>query len=319
MGAIKIIGRTIGIIILAIMVLVCAAWVAVHTPPVNRFLLAKITAKVESSIGSPVRIGKLSLGWTHLSANLQDVVIFGREGAAQPPFFTVRRASAQVDFLPLFHKKTRLAFVRLDQPVIRFLVDRNGNSNIPHPKKSNPHSNTLRTLLNLQVRDFTLRSGEIELREQEIPLSAELHNLQSQLKYDAQQQAYAGSIAYPQGTFSTGTLPNTEHGLHANFTLTESRLDLHPVKVDFGHSRFDGNLQLTLTTPLRFTGSYQADLFAADVSSVIGTALPVNGEFVTAGHLAYQSKPSASFAGEIDAAGEVRSKILTAHDGQLAT
>src|SRR5690348_10112759 len=227
MGAIKIIGRTIGIIILAIMVLVCAAWVAVHTPPVNRFLLAKITAKVESSIGSPVRIGKLSLGWTHLSANLQDVVIFGREGAAQPPFFTVRRASAQVDFLPLFHKKTRLAFVRLDQPVIRFLVDRNGNSNIPHPKKSNPHSNTLRTLLNLQVRDFTLRSGEIELREQEIPLSAELHNLQSQLNYDAQQQAYAGSIAYPRGTFSTGTLPNTEHRSEEHTSELQSPLSLH--------------------------------------------------------------------------------------------
>lgn len=318
MGAIKIIGRTIGIIILAIIVLVCAAWVAVHTPPVNRFLLAKITAKVESSIGAPVRIGKLSLGWTHLSVNLQDVVIFGREGAAQPPFFTVRRASAQVDFLPLFHKKARLAFVRLDQPVIRFLVDRNGNSNVPHPKKSNPHSNTLRTLLNLQVRDFTLRSGDLELREQKIPLSAELHNLQSQLRFDAQQQAYAGSIAYPQGTFSTGTLPNTEHGLHANFTLTQSRLDLHPVRVDFGHSRFDGNLQLTLTSPLRLAGNYQADLFAADVSNAIGTALPVTGEFVTAGNLAYQSKPNASFAETFDAAGEVRSKILTAHYGQLA-
>ena len=318
MGAIKIIGRTIGIVILAIIVLVCAAWVLVHTPPVNRFLLSKITAKVQSSIGAKIRIGKLSLGWTHLSADLHDVVIFGPEGPSQPAFFTVQRASAQVDFLPLFHKKVRIAYIRLDQPVIRFLVDRNGNSNLPHPQSSNSHSSAIRTLLNLQVRDFTLRSGEIELRDEKIPLSAELHNLQSQLKYDAQQQAYAGSIDYPRGTFSSGTLPSTEHGLRADFTLTESLLNLHPVKVDFGRSHFDGNLQLALTSPMRLAGDYQVDLFAADVSSAIGTAIPVEGEFTAAGKLAYQSKPSASFAETFDAAGEVRSKLLTVNYGQLA-
>lgn len=318
MGAIKIIGRTIGIIILAIVVLVCAAWVLVHTPPVNRFLLRKITAKTQSALGSQLRIGKLSIGWTHLSVELQDVVISGREGASQPPFFTVRQVSAQVDFLPLFHKKVRIAFIRLDQPVIRFLVDRDGNSNLPQPQKSNSHSNGLRTLLNLQVRDFTLRSGELELRDQKIPLSAELHNLQSQLKYDARHQAYAGSIAYPRGTFSSGTLPSTEHGLNADFTLTESRLDLHPVKVDFARSHFDGNLQLALVSPLRVQGDYQADLFATDVSAAIGTAIPVKGEFTTAGQLAYQSKSNASFAESFDAVGEVRSKELLVHYGQLA-
>ncbi|HXT86155.1 MAG TPA: AsmA family protein, partial [Verrucomicrobiae bacterium] len=318
MSSIKIIGRTIGIIILAIVVLVCAAWVLVHTPPVNRFLLSKIGAKVQSSIGAKVRIGKLSLGWTHLSADLQDVVIFGPEGPSQPPFFTVRRASAQIDFLPLFHKNVRIAYIRLDQPVIRFLVDRDGNSNLPHPQKSNAHSNAIRTLLNLQVRDFTLRTGELELRDEKIPLSAELHNLQSQLKYEAQQQAYAGTISYPRGTFSSGTLPSTVHALHADFTLTESLLNLHPVKVDFGRSHFDGNLQLTLTSPLRLAGNYEADLFGADVSSAIGTAIPVKGEFTTAGKLAYQSKPNATFAESFDAAGEVRSNLLTVHYGQLA-
>ena len=318
MSVIKIIGRAIGIIILAIIVLVCAAWVLVHTPPVNRVLLSKITAKVQSSIGTKVRIGKLSLGWTHLSAELRDVVIFGREGPSQPPFFTVQRASAQVDFLPLFHKKVRIAYIRLDQPVIRFLIDRSGNTNLPHPQSSKPHTSAIRTLLNLQVRDFTLRSGELELRDEKIPLSAELHNLQSQLKYDSQQQAYAGSIAYPRGTFSSGALPSAEHGLHADFTLTESLLNLHPVKVDFGRSHFDGNLQLALASPLRLAGNYQANLFAADVSSAIGTAIPVKGEFTTAGKLAYQSKPNASFAESFDAAGEVRSKTLTVHYGQLA-
>lgn len=318
MGAIKIIGRTIGIVILAIVILVCAAWVLMHTPPVNRFLLSKITAKVQTSIGAKVRIGRLSLGWTHLSAELHDVAIFGREGTSQPPFFTVQRASAQVDFLPLFHKNVRIAYIRLDQPVIRFLVDRNGNSNLPHPHSSNSHTSAIRTLLNLQVRDFTLRSGELELRDEKIPLSAELHNLQSQFKYDSQQQAYAGSIDYPRGTFSSGTLPSTEHGLHADFTLTESLLNLHPVKVDFGRSHFNGDLQLTLASPLRLAGNYQANLFAADVSSAIGTAIPVRGEFATVGKLAYQPKPNASFAESFNAAGEIRSKTLTVHYGRLA-
>ena len=318
MGARRIVVRAIGIIILSIIVLLGGGWVLVHTPLVEHFLLKKAAAKAESGIGSKVHIGAMAIGWTSLSVKLRDVVILGRGGPSQRPFFTAKRVSAQVDFLPLFNKKVRLAFVRVQQPVIQFLVDREGNSNIPHPQKSNPHSSAIRTLLNLEVRDFTVRSGEFQFRNKKIPLSAELHGLQSQLKFDSEKQAYDGSLKYADGTFSTGTLPQTEHSLDAKFTLTASRLNLHPVRVNFGRSHFNVDLQMAVTSPLQLAGSYQGDLFAADVSNATGTALPVKGEFVTDGNLSYKSQPNATLAKSLDATGEVRSQVLTVQYGQLA-
>lgn len=315
----RIIKRSIAIIVLISAVLVGGAWILVHTAPVSRFLLTKAVTRIEKGIGSKVHVGRMSVGWTHLSVELHDVVIGGREGPTEPPFFSAQRVSVQVEILPLFRKKLHFAFIRLDRPLIRFLIDRNGNSNIPHPGSSNPHSSTIKTLLNLEVRDFTLRSGELDLRDETIPLSAELHELQSQLKFDTGQQAYDGSIAYAHGTFSSGTLPATEHGLHANFTLTDSSLDLRPLSVNFGGSHFDATLRFTTSSPLHLAGNYQADIYSKDLSSGIGATLPIRGEFLTGGTLDYQSNVNATFTDSLSVAGEVRSHAVAVQYRQAAS
>jgi autotransporter translocation and assembly factor TamB len=315
----RIAGRTIAIIILAIIVLIGGAWVLVHTPPVNRFLLAKITQKAESSLGSTVRIGSMSLTWTRLGVNLHDVVIFGRSGPAQPPFFSVHRAAAQIDFLPLFRQKFHLAFISLDQPVIHFLVDENGDSNMPHPPSKNPNSSTMRTLLNLEVRKFTLQSGELDLRDQKIPLSAELHDLRSKIGVDAADQAYSGSLQYRQGTISSDTLAPVQHSLQASFTLTDSAFDLHPLSIHFGGSYLSAEGQLTDFSSPHIDGRYSADVLTNDIADALHKSLPVSGKLATAGKFVYHHTPGATVMDTLEVTGDFRSKALAIQYRQVAS
>lgn len=315
----RIVGRTIAIIILSIIVLIGGAWLLVHTPPVNRFLLAKITQKAESSLGSKVHIGSMSLAWTNLGVNLRDVVIFGRSGPAQPPFFSVHRAAAQIDFLPLFRKKFHLAFISLDQPVIHFLVDENGDSNMPHPPSKNRNRSTVRTLLNLEVRKFTLQSGELDLRDQEIPLSAELHDLRSKIGFDTADQAYSGSLQYREGTFYSDTLAPVQHSLQASFTLTGSALDLHPLSINFGGSYLTADGQLTDFSSPHIDGTYSAELSTNDLADALHKSFPVSGKLATGGKFMYQHVPGATLIETLDVTGDFRSKALAIQYRQVAS
>jgi len=86
-----------------------------------------LVTQLESALGKPVQLKRLSLGWRGgIAVELEGLTVYADTPMQGEPAAAIERVSAVVRLLPLLRKEIRIASVVIDKPVVRARRDASG-------------------------------------------------------------------------------------------------------------------------------------------------------------------------------------------------
>src|SRR5205814_1785471 len=168
----------LGFVILA-MVVAVGGFIALHTPAFHHHVLATIEQKTAQATGGRVEIQSYDFKLFGLTANVYGVVIHGTEVDATRPLLSVDRLTIKLKIMSVLHHQINLNELALQHPVVRLMVNKDGNNNLPNPEGPKQSSSSV-NLFDLAVGRATIERGEIYYNDQPHSLDAELHDLHTQ-------------------------------------------------------------------------------------------------------------------------------------------
>jgi translocation and assembly module TamB len=99
----------------------------------HQYVQRRIVEEVQRATGGRVELGNYSLDWHNLTAQVQQLVIHGKETAAEPPLLQVGSATLGLRIISVIEKKVDLASLRVERPQVYFVVYPDGSTNFPGP------------------------------------------------------------------------------------------------------------------------------------------------------------------------------------------
>ncbi|HKW19178.1 MAG TPA: translocation/assembly module TamB domain-containing protein [Terriglobales bacterium] len=306
----KIIGWTAVTIGALLLFVVVAVVVALKTPALQRHLLATIQEKASAAIGSRVEIQSFDVRLRTLTVNVYGLTIHGTEPVSEKPLLQIQHATIGLKIISIFRHKVNLSELLIDRPIVNLLIDKAGQTNLPHPPPSqNKSSNT--NIFDLAVGHVLLTDGEIDARDQKIPVDANLTDLRTEITFSQLQKKYSGTISYQNGLIQYENLRPLQHNLQASFDATPSELNLRPLVLNVGGSRVQ--LQATvrdyMTAPVA-NGQYDIALHTQDFAGLSTSAKP-SGDVVLRGAVSYKDVPGQSMLRNASLSGNIDSNGLT--------
>jgi len=219
----------------------------------HQYIQRRIVEEVEHATGGRVELGGYSLDWRNLTAQVQGLVVHGKESSAEPPLLQIGSATLGLRIVSVLEKKIDLASLRVESPQAYFVVYSDGSTNFPGPSA---RSDKLwsEELLNLKIGAYEIVHGLVEYDGRRIPLHLKGEHLRARMSYEAQTPSYRGDV-------STDNLQVTAEGygpiptsMSANFALEKSRIELPKVHVATKESSAD--LSGTLDDPRAPHGTF---------------------------------------------------------------
>lgn len=258
----------------------------------HSYLLELIQNEAAKSLGVGVRLQNFTLHLSTLSADVYGVTVDGAGTHAYPPLLQVAHGHVGVRVVSVFGGKWYFDSIRIDRPVARVYVDKNGLSNLP-TFKSNSKSNT--SVFDLGIRHAVLTDGAVFYNDQPKALALDLRNVEFDARFDSLEKKYSGTLAYSDGRINYGSTNVPSHTLSVRFDATPSTFHLSPAKIA------SGNTQLSLTATLNNYSSpsiqaqYNATLDGKQLAGILHEASIPSGLVSLAGSAQYHSDPHRTF------------------------
>ena len=286
----KIVGWTavsIGVLVLFVVV---AAILLLRSSAFQHYVITKVEKTADQSTGARIQIQSFAFHPLSLTADIYGLTVHGREPADARPLLQLKQATIGIKIISILHFKVNLSELLLDQPVVNLLVDKHGNSNLPHPPPSNSKSST--NVFNLAVGHVLLTNGAIYARDRKIPVDANLFDLRTDIHFLQTTNEYSGSLSYRNGTIYYKDLKPLPHSLNASFSASPSQLTLSPLVLRVGNSqvKLDAAVRDYSTSPVA-NGKYDVTLHTQDFSG-LSTATTA-GDVRLVGTLGYHAVPGA--------------------------
>src|SRR6476646_6673934 len=180
---------TLGVLAALLVLASIAGLLVVRSDRFHQYIQRRIVEEVQRATGGRVELGGYSLDWHNLTAQVQQLVIHGKESATEPPLLQVGSATLGLRIISVLETKIDLASLRIDQPQAYFVVYPDGSTNFPGPPG---RSDKLwsEELLNLKVGAYEVVDGLVEYEGQRIPLDLKGEHLRARMNYEAQTPSY---------------------------------------------------------------------------------------------------------------------------------
>ena len=289
-----------------VVVLVTAVLLVKYNTGFRQRILAKVAASVEESTGARLQVRDFDLHLSTLSLDLYDITLHGRESNTAEPLLKADHMNVAIKILSLFHATWRLQSLSIDHPVGHVFVDKNGENNLPKPVKQSSNTN----LFDLAIQQFVLDKGEIYYNDQKMPLEAELHDFNIEMKFDNSQSRYYGDLGYHRGRIQYGTYAPLIHDLQAHFDTTVARLNLDPLVLATGGSHVSLKAAVDDFNHPRMQATYEAVLVADDFRRILKDPSLPTGVIHLDGSLNYQSDPNRPMLETVSLNGRMDSREL---------
>jgi autotransporter translocation and assembly factor TamB len=186
--------------LVAVLLVLQSSWFA-------NFVRAQAIAAVEEATGGIAEIGSFQLDWHHLTVRIRNFVLHGTEPRTADPLLRVELLELRVKLFSGIAHLIDLAYLGVDRPEVNLLVFPDGRTNIPEPKVKKPPSNTnsLETVVNLQVGEFQLQNGLLQYLQQKSAFSGRGENLKVLLNYKPVTPSYVGSVSIEPLLLASGS------------------------------------------------------------------------------------------------------------------
>src|SRR5260370_1411808 len=193
----KTIRWTLGIIGGLLVGALIAGYFMLRSTGFHNYVLAKIVQTTRTATGGRVEVGNYTFQFSPLRVDLYNVVIHGTEGPSEQPLARAGHLGVGLKIVSAMQRKFHLKEIIVGQPRINFLVDAKGRSNLPQPQNLKSAAPT--NIFDLAIGHVAINHGDIRYNDRQAPLDADLHELQSQIRYELLKKQYTGTLAYQEG------------------------------------------------------------------------------------------------------------------------
>src|SRR5258708_7161549 len=196
----------------------------------------------------------------------------------------------------------------IEHAVIHVYVNHDGQNNLPQiPSQSGSHTN----VFDLAIQHVAIVGGELNYNDRKTPLDADLHDLATDVTFDATGKRYKGTISYENGHIQYGQYASLPHGLNARFTATPSLFALDSATLQVASSHLNLHAEVADYGDPRVTGNYEIQIHSQDLATLSPT-LKSAGDVLFRGNVGYLSQNSRTWLGNITLSGVLSSDALSA-------
>ena len=210
--------------LLALLILLTAgiSWYATTTDFQQR-VGGEVVSVLENATGGRVELKHLSFNPWRLAIEVDGLVIHGTEAPGQMPYLSAAKVILRLHLnMVLAHirglgpqSRISLRYLRADQPRIHLIVDKDGKTNQPTPKRPNTSSTSIEdTLLNLQAGKVELVNGLALLNDKAIPFDLTANDLSAHLEYLRKTDRYGATVDLADLRTKMDAQPEVKSKLH---------------------------------------------------------------------------------------------------------
>jgi len=307
------IGAGVAVLILVVLV---GGFIVLRTPQFHRYVLAKIMEEGQTSTGGRLVIQNWDYHLSPLTVDLYGITLRGNESGDQKPLLQADKLTVGVSGHALLHQKLQLTELLIQHPVLNVQVNKDGQSNIPTPPTQKTKSNT--TIWSLAVGHALLTNGEVYYNDQQTPLSADLYDLRTEIRFDPSATRYTGNLSYQNGTLQYTNYSPLPHNLQAQFSATPQGASLNPLVLTLGQSRISLHGNMDDYNNPKVNAAYEMAIHTQDFASMSPSASPA-GDLQLAGKLEYQGSPGQALLRTVTLNGNLESGELriVSSDGRV--
>jgi translocation and assembly module TamB len=193
----------------------------------------RIVAEAERATGGRIEIGSFDLQWRTLTAQVNDFVIHGTEPPGSPPLLRARSITIRLKVLSVLTRAVDLQSVDVEQPQAYLIIYPDGATNVPQPRL--PHTSKkspVQTILDLAIKQFTVRNGTIQLNSERMPWSAAGQNLRAQFVYNLLAPSYRGDISIQPLHLNVSRDLPVDLGVKVALTIDKNKLTISSARIE---------------------------------------------------------------------------------------
>jgi translocation and assembly module TamB len=305
-------------LVLFAVIVTVAAVVVVRSARFHDYILRAVNEKASAALNTPVHLQNFALRLSTLTLDLYGLTVEGAGPGANQPLLQADHGYLDVNVTSLFHKEWYVEDVTIDHPVVKLIVDKNGNTNLPTIPQSNSGSNT--NVFDVGIRHLLLNGGEVYVNDQKEPLYADLHDLRLKSSYDTTDGGrYYGDLGYRDGHLQYGNYAPITHDLAAQFDARRSGMSLNNVILTT--TPMVAKLNVTLRNYSSPVGhaSYSITVNGGELRHIMNDPTLPTGDVQINGAADYASQPNKPLLESIALSGDVSSKELRVRTSQLNT
>ena len=216
-----------------------ASWYAT-TADFQRRVGGEVVSVLENATGGRVELRHLTFNPWRLAIEVDGLVIHGTEAKGEMPYLSATKILLRLHLnMVLTHirglgpqSRISLRWLRVEQPRIHLIVDKDGKTNQPTPKHPSTSSTPLQdTLLDLQARRVEMVDGLAVLNERAIPFNLTASELNVQVGYLKKTDRYGATVDLANLRTKINAQPEVQSKLHLTAELGRDVLTLQ--RLDF--------------------------------------------------------------------------------------
>ena len=236
---------TFGSLALLLIVLAVAITLYTKTADFQNRVRKQLVTTLEDSTGGRVELGAIHLDLWHLAVEVDGFIIHGTEGPGEAPYISVDRAiiRAKINTV-LSHTVGRgaqshigLNLLRVEQPHVHLIIDKDGKTNQPVPKKPSTSTEPIQnTLLDLQAKQVELANGLVVVNDRAVPIDVAASDLQAQVRYLTASDRYGFNIDLNDLRTRMAKEPEAQSRVHIEAQLGRDAAELSKFEFHTGQS-----------------------------------------------------------------------------------
>ncbi len=296
----------------------------------ERWMRQKIVSEIDARTGMRAEIQSLHLQVWNLHVEIRGLTLHGLEPTSSEPLFHADRVDATVRVVSFLRHQVALDRLLIDRPEVAILIDKNGHSNIPSPRRKAASRPWRQTLFHLRIAELEIRDGMFSFNRQRKPLSISGNNFQFDLRFgapDAAPEFYAGNLVWQNVHVERAPWREFASTFSAKFTLYPDSFDLDELVWNLPHSQIRVRADLASFTRPDWSLRYRGNLALADLRTIFRKKNIPDGALEFSGQAQYKaaaaseraaasqasaslSKESATPRGEITASGYYKAQQI---------
>jgi translocation and assembly module TamB len=207
---------------LLLVLAIAASWYTT-TDDFQHRVRGKVISVLEDSTGGRVELRHISFNLWHLAIEADGLVIHGTEGPDQMPYLSAAKIFVRLKINTFIshtvgtgaQSHIGLSYLRVDQPHVHLIIDKDGKTNQPTPKHPTPSTEPVQdTLLDLQAGRIELADGLAVLNDRAIPFDLAANRLNAEVNYVHATDRYSATIDLADLHTRMAAEPEVQSKLH---------------------------------------------------------------------------------------------------------
>jgi translocation and assembly module TamB len=214
----------------------------------------EVVSVLEDSTGGRVELQHLSFSLWHLAIEADGLVIHGTEAPGEMPYLSAAKIAVRLRINTFLNhvsgagspSRIGLSYLRIDQPHVHLIVDKDGHTNQPQPKHPNTGTEPFQdSLLDLEAGDIELSDGLAVLNDRAVPFDLAARDLNAQVRYIRSSDRYGILLDLADLRTKMATEPEVQSKLHLTAELGRDAASLTSFNFETGnHTRLTADAHL---------------------------------------------------------------------------